>query len=230
MTTHAKLISTIILLLTSFIGFSQVKAIKNRNLQEDVNVEFSAGSVVFNEAHSNEPTNTDSTGTNGESLKTDSAHNYTDTIIHWIGVEEAMAAQQHSAKPVFLFVYANWCRWCKTMEEVWSHKEIAHYINQNFIAAKFNCEQKEPLTYKGREYKLISEEKTYVHEFALFMLNYRQTYPGFCVINSQGNVVNVKTGSMDAATTETYLNYYGSGSYREMPFEEFEDNFYGKTH
>lgn len=227
---HDKLIGTLVLLLVCVISFSHGNAKKNCNQTSGVIAAYRAASKSFNETPSPNTANTDSSLNKAESEKFDSAHHYTDTIIRWVGVEEAMAFQQRSGKPVFLFVYANWCRWCKSMEEVWQHKEIAHYINQNFIAVKFNCEQKETLVFKDREYKLISEEKTYVHEFALFMLNYKQTYPGFCIINTAGNVVSVKTGSMDVSTAETYLNYYGSENYKEMPLEEFENNFTGKTH
>jgi thioredoxin-related protein len=159
----------------------------------------------------------------------DSSIYYTDTLIQWLSIDEAMQLQKKEPKKIFLNVYVTWCRWCKQMKDsIFTNREIAHYLNQNFYPVRFNAEQKESLTFKGREYKFINEGDYHVHEFSLFLLNYRQSYPGFVFFNEEGNVINVRTSAMDVYLTEAVLNYYGSNAYQSTPFPKFEEDFMGK--
>ncbi|MFN8288197.1 MAG: DUF255 domain-containing protein [Chitinophagales bacterium] len=154
---------------------------------------------------------------------------YTDTVIQWMSIEEAMARQKLQPRKIFIEVYASWCGWCKKSESVFANAEIAHYINQNYYPVKFNCETKTPVVFKGRSYPFINEGNFHVNEFALFLLNYKQSYPGFVFLNEEANVVGMRNGFIDEIMLENLANYYGSNAYREMPFNEFEDTFVGKV-
>ncbi|MBK8658359.1 MAG: DUF255 domain-containing protein [Bacteroidetes bacterium] len=163
------------------------------------------------------------------SLEIDSSVYYTDTIIHWMSIDEAMLLQKKEPKKIFMNVYVSWCRWCRQMKDsVFTNKEIAHYINQHFYPVRFNAEQKETIKFKGRDYKFINEGDYHVHELSLFLLNYRQSYPGFVVFNEEGNVIHVRTSTMDVYLTESLLNYYGSNAYQSTSFPKFEEEFSGK--
>lgn len=162
-------------------------------------------------------------------VQLDSAILYTDTIIQWYDIETAMELQKKVPKKIFMSIYANWCRWCKLMRDsVYTNHEIAHYINSNFYPVRFNGEEKNTVRFKGREYKFIDEEKLYVNELTLFLLNHRQSYPAFVFFNEEGNVIHVRTSTMDIALAEVLLNYYGSNAYLTMPFNEFDESFEGK--
>lgn len=140
-----------------------------------------------------------------------------------------MEMQAKSPKKIFMTIYASWCRWCRFMNDsIYTNKEIAHYMNSTYYPVKFNAEQKTPVTFKGKAYRFINEGDFYVNEFTLFMLNYRQSYPGFVFLNEEGNVINVRTSSMDVHLTETVLNYYGSNAYKNMSLRDFEEEFIGK--
>ncbi len=163
------------------------------------------------------------------SAEIDSSIYYTDTIIHWLSIEEAMLLQKKEPKKIFMNVYVNWCRWCRQMKDsVFTNREIAHYINQHFYPVRFNAEQKETAQFKGRDYKFINEGDYHVHELSLFLLNYRQSYPGFVVFNEEGNVIHIRTSTMDVYLTESLLNYYGSNAYQSTSFPKFEEEFSGK--
>ena len=160
----------------------------------------------------------------------DSSIYYKDTVIQWMTIEQALAAQKKNPKKIYVNIYANWCKWCKMSDQlVFRNREIAHYTNQHFYPVKFNCEHKEPLYFKDRKYTFINEEHLYVHEFSLFLLNRMQSYPGTVIINEDGNVVTVKTGYMTPGYTEDFLNFYGSDSYKTMSFSDFQDDFFGKV-
>lgn len=72
----------------------------------------------------------------------DSSLLYTDTTIKWMTIEEGIARQQKTNAKLLIYVYASWCRWCKALDTVFANKEIAHYLNQQFIPVKFNAETK----------------------------------------------------------------------------------------
>ena len=71
----------------------------------------------------------------------DSSIYYTDTIIKWMSFEEAVAAQKKNPKKICMDIYATWCRWCKLSDSVlFKNREIAHFMNQNYYAVRFNAE------------------------------------------------------------------------------------------
>ncbi len=152
-----------------------------------------------------------------------------DTLIIWMTIEEAEAAQKTNPKKILVNVYATWCRWCKLEDSLaFSNKEIAHYINQNFYPVKFNAESKAPVTFNGVRYNFIHEENQYVNEFAKYLLNGKLSYPGYAFIDEHGKIISAKNGYMDAYYLEAVLNYYGTGSYKKFSYNEFEFEFEGK--
>jgi len=159
----------------------------------------------------------------------DSFFLYTDTTIQWLTIEEGLARQQKTNAKLLVYVYAQWCKWCKAMDTVFAHKEIAHYINQQFIPVKFNAETKTAVSYRGQTYRFLPDMKDFVHELTLTLLNGKQSYPGFVVINENTFKVDVSNGFMDAIRFENYLNYYGSNAYKHSSYDVFNHDFHGRV-
>jgi thioredoxin-related protein len=152
-----------------------------------------------------------------------------DTIVNWYSIESAMELQKATGKKIFIEVYATWCKWCRAMDDsVFRHKEIAHYLNQNYIAVKFNCESRLSVFFKGKEYRYLSGKNEHVHELALYLNNNKQSYPSFAILNVDGNMLSMKQGYLDLIAFENYLNFYGSNAYIEVPYQEFEARFAGR--
>ena len=162
--------------------------------------------------------------------RVDSSLLYTDTVIKWMTIEEAEAAQSKNPKKILVNVYAKWCRWCKVEDSAsYRNREIAHYINQTFYPVKYNAESKAPVEFKGVRFGFIDDENIYVNEFTRYLLNGKLSYPGTVFINEQGNLIASKNGYMDAYYLEAVLHYYGSGAYRKMSYADFEADFEGKV-
>jgi thioredoxin-related protein len=159
----------------------------------------------------------------------DSSLFYKDTVVKWMTIEEAEAMQKVKPKKILVDVYTKWCRWCRVADSLdYRNREIAHYINQNFYAVKFNAENKKSCTYKGVRYDFEEDESLYVHSFARYVLNGKQSYPGTAFIDENGHLIKAETGYMEAPYFEAVLNYYGSDSYKKMSYNNFEDEFVGK--
>lgn len=152
-----------------------------------------------------------------------------DTVIKWMTIEQAEAAQKITPRKVLVCVYATWCRWCKLEDSLtFKNAEIARYINANFYPVKFNAECRNAVTYKGVRYNFIGEENRWVNEFTNYCLNGKLSYPGLAVFDEAGTLVTARNGFMDAYTMEPVLNYYGTSSYKQVEFKEYESAFEGK--
>ena len=89
-----------------------------------------------------------------------------------------------SGKLVFIDLYADWCPPCRMMErEVFSKKEVGEFMEQHFVAAKYNVDQT-----TGRE----------------LMQRYGSgSIPLYLVFSSDGELLGRITGATD---TETFLD------------------------
>jgi len=127
--------------------------------------------------------------------------------INWLSWEEAMIAMEESPKKIFIDVYTDWCGWCKRMDKnTFSYPEIASYINENFHAVKFNAEQREPITFKGKKYEFIPGGRRGIHGLAYTLLNKNASYPSFVVLDSNLNRQNIIKGYKAPAP---FLNLLG---------------------
>ena len=62
--------------------------------------------------------------------------------IRWYDYEEGKALMQSEGKKGFLNFYADWCKYCKVMdEETFSNAAVIAYLNRNFIAMKVNSDK-----------------------------------------------------------------------------------------
>jgi len=54
----------------------------------------------------------------------------------------ALDKARNEGKLVFVDIYTDWCAPCKMMDkDVFTHKEIGEYLNENFVSLKINAEQ-----------------------------------------------------------------------------------------
>ena len=68
--------------------------------------------------------------------------------IKWLTLDEALAAQKKTPKPIFMDVYTDWCGPCKMLDKNTFHDAaIVKFISDNFYAVKFNSEFNFDVTY-----------------------------------------------------------------------------------
>ena len=159
----------------------------------------------------------------------DSSLFYKDTVIKWMSIEQAEAAQKTNPRKILVDVYTSWCKWCKVADSLcYKNRELAHYINQHFYAVKFDAESRSQVVFHGVRYNFLKDENKWVHEFAQFILNGKLSYPGTAFIDENGHLIDAKNGYMEAPYMETVLNFYGNNAYKKMKYTTFEDEFEGK--
>lgn len=118
------------------------------------------------------------------------------TELNWITVEEASKiAEGNNDKKFIIDVYTDWCHWCKVMDKkTFTDPNLIKYLNENFYVVKFNAEQKEDVSYKGKNYKWEAMGRNGVHMLGYELLQGRMSYPSLVYLNSNLEPIFVSPG------------------------------------
>lgn len=148
-------------------------------------------------------------------------------------IETEMAKKENANKKYFVDCYTDWCGWCKKMDsDTFSDTLIAKLMNHYFVASKFNAEQAEDVTIKGKTYQnpnynANAKRKT-VHQLASYMLNNRLSYPSFSILDKDFNVITVVPGYYPPAEFEKVIVFIGENYISKISFETFSKEYQEK--
>jgi thiol:disulfide interchange protein len=112
--------------------------------------------------------------------------------IKWMTLDEALAKQKKTPKPIFMDVYTDWCGPCKMLDKNTFHDvAVVDYISKNYYAVKFNAEGNSSITYQGVTYTNLGYDATRkgrnsAHDFTRLLRV--QGYPSMYVIDKKGNL------------------------------------------
>lgn len=115
--------------------------------------------------------------------------------------EEVEKLQQQNPKPIVVFIYTDWCKFCHGMKKnTFQNKEVIRTLNEKFYFIKLNAEEKRNITFLGKTFKYKpSGNKTGINELAkeLATINKKISYPTTTILNSNleidlqiGNYIN----------------------------------------
>ncbi|WP_395043613.1 thioredoxin family protein [Flavobacterium sp.] len=118
--------------------------------------------------------------------------------IKWLTIDEALALQKVTPKPIFMDVFTDWCGPCKMLDKQTFHdKAFVDEITANYYAVKFNAEGKSEVNFNGKKYgnpNFIEGQtgRNSMHEFTQFLK--LQGYPTMVVFNKNGEIANKIVG------------------------------------
>ncbi len=153
-----------------------------------------------------------------------SAQNHSsDEKIRWMNWEEVQEALKKEKRPVIVDVYTHWCGWCKVMDrKTFSDKEVIRYINKHFYAVKFNAEQREPISFKGKTYELIGSGRRKVNRLAYELLRGRLAYPTILYMDENLNTIVISPGYKDVPALMKEMRYITTKSYKTTPWKSYQ--------
>lgn len=116
--------------------------------------------------------------------------------------EELLEVKKSEPKPIFIFFTADWCRYCKNVEQTsFKDKTIVETLNKNFYVELFDIETNHPIDWNGRTFTFKSTGiGTGVHELAeeLGTIDGVLNTPTFMLMDKQINVIFRYGGYMDS--------------------------------
>jgi thioredoxin-related protein len=130
----------------------------------------------------------------------------------WMKLEEAQEAAETDGKNIMVFVEAEWCGFCRQMENnVFPQAEIQKIIDEKYHPVTIDLDSRELVRFNGDE---MTER-----EFARTM-NVSVT-PTFLFINPEGEVLAHQVGYNPADRFEALLLFIYSDQFGEISFEEY---------
>ena len=120
--------------------------------------------------------------------------------IRWYNYEEGLSLGIKNNKKIFLYFWADWCKFCKKMEkETLSKPEVSTYLNENFISVKVNSDK----------------------EQAIFAKYFSRGVPNSWFIDESGGNISNLPGYVPSDIFLPILKYIQTDSYKKMTFKDF---------
>lgn len=125
-------------------------------------------------------------------------------------IEALPELQKKEPRPVVVFLYADWCRYCKAMENTtFKKKDVIEQLNNDYYFIRFDGEQRESVTLGGKTYHFKpSGNETGIHELAntLGTIKGQVNYPTLVVLNVSNDILYQYAGYMKAKEVEELLS------------------------
>lgn len=108
--------------------------------------------------------------------------------INWINFNQLNDSISIKPKKVFVSFYADWCTFCKEMDEsTFKSKDVIERLNNEYYAVKMNIETKDTVVFGGqtfvnKRYKKVNP----VHEIALLLASRKNkafSLPAFILLD-----------------------------------------------
>lgn len=119
------------------------------------------------------------------------------------------ALQAEEARPVFVFFQADWCRYCKAMEQTtFRQPDIIQDLNERFYFVSFNGESQSPVSFGGRTYHFRpTGRRTGTHDLAshLGRIDGKLIYPILVILDQRYEIQFRYAGFLDAEALREVL-------------------------
>ncbi|WP_405563028.1 thioredoxin family protein [Polaribacter sp. Asnod6-C07] len=102
---------------------------------------------------------------------------------------EVESLQKNDPKPLFIFIYTDWCKICEGMKKTtFKNNEVISLLNNQFYFIKLNGEEKNDITFLGKTFFYKpSGNKTGTNQLAkeLAFIGGKISYPTTTILNSK---------------------------------------------
>ncbi len=147
--------------------------------------------------------------------------------INWISVSEVQELIKDDPKDVFMFIYTDWCGYCKKMEaNTFVNKNIIKYINDNYHAVKFNAESTDTIEFLGKKYMPGTSGEKHRLALKLAVIDRAIGFPTLVFFNNQFQLYMPATrGNKSVEKLEMYLRFIGEDIYKSKSFDSYKTTF-----
>ena len=151
---------------------------------------------------------------------------WTQERITWVQWEEGIQQSIDQDKKVIIDLYTKWCGWCKKMDNTtFSDSTIVDYINENYIAIKFDAEHRGDLIYGEEVYKFTKGGRRGYHALAAKMTHGRLRYPTIVFLDENAEVIQALPGFQSANNLEKILTYFAGDHHKKTPWPIYQMDY-----
>lgn len=119
-----------------------------------------------------------------------------------VPVEQLERLQQAEKRPVLVFIYTDWCRYCRAMEQTtFQDPAVARWWDSAYYFVSLNAEARQPVQVQGQTFRYRpTGNGTGQHELAQALGNVEEKlrFPTLCFLNSEYEIVYQQAGFIDA--------------------------------
>jgi len=145
--------------------------------------------------------------------------------ISWIDFETAYDSYKESGKKVFIYIYTDWCSYCKRMENsTFTNDSVIALLNENFIPIKFNAESKEGIRFMEQEFNFVNQGNRGYHELAAALLQGKMAFPSVVFLSENFEMIQPIPGYQPPENMRNLLDFLGNNLYEEMTWQEYTDS------
>lgn len=111
--------------------------------------------------------------------------------LSWMTMEEAGKLKNKDGKKFLVDVYTDWCGWCKIMDrKTFTDPAVQAYLKENFHLVKFNSEQHDPISFKGKTYEWAPMGKNGINKLTFEIIGTSLSYPTLVYLDE--NLMKIK--------------------------------------
>ena len=123
--------------------------------------------------------------------------------IRWHTYEEGTALGLSESKKVFINFYADWCKYCETMDRhTFKDAGIVSYLNSYFISIKVDVEREKAI---AKKYNI-------------------NPLPDCWFLSEKGDVIGNRPGYLSAEDLMPVLQFIKTESYLKMSYQQFKES------
>lgn len=128
--------------------------------------------------------------------------------------ESAAQAMETDDPLMAVFLYTDWCRYCKAMKQTtFNDSLVIQQLNTNYFYIPFDAAYNKRVVLKGEEFNFKPSGKNEgIHEIAIALTAYqkKRTFPTFLIINKNMEILFERTGFMDRLQMIEVLTNFNS--------------------
>lgn len=150
------------------------------------------------------------------------------SLINWMTLEEAVAAQAKEPKKIMMDMYTTWCGPCKMLDKnTFNNSDVADYVNKNYYAVKFNAEGNSSVTFQDKKFSNPNyipnkQGRNNQHELAGYLGV--SAYPTIIFLDESSALLFNLRGYQDPNQLELYLKLFATDKFKEITTQEqFQD-------
>lgn len=99
--------------------------------------------------------------------------------IQWISFEQLEDSLNVKPKKVLISFYADWCSYCKKMDQVaYQNEKVISILRKDYYAVKMNAESRDTIVFEGKKFfnEEIGKQRNPIHQIPLLLAS-RKNYP-----------------------------------------------------